>query len=95
MARRVFIVAFFLMLAAVTAVPDLRRGFGHPLGLAGMSFNYDGVVTSVTARAAASGIRVGDRIDLPRAAPDERSGYGSLGTADAGQQIRMPLVVFL
>lgn len=92
MINRVIAVTFFLLLAAVLTVPDLRRAFGHPLGITGLSFNYDGVVTGVDPRAARSGVRAGDRLDLQRASPDQRGNYGGIGTADAGMHVHMPML---
>jgi len=72
--------------------PDLPRLAGHPLGITGLSYNYDAVVTSVDPRAAGSGIRPGDRLDLRRAGLAERTTYISIGTADAGVHLQLPML---
>lgn len=90
--RRVLLVAFLLLLSALMWAPDVRRLAGHPLGIAGVSFNYDGVVTAVDPRSAYSGIRVGDRIDLSRATLEQRTSYAGLGTADAGMHVSIPML---
>jgi hypothetical protein len=72
--------------------PDLRRLAGHPLGIPGVSFNYEAVVTAVDPRAASSGIRIGDRLDLARADLAERASYAGLGTADARMDLRVPML---
>lgn len=92
MTARVLAVSCFLLLLLVLCAPDLRRAFGHPLGIAGVSFNYDAVVTHVDANAASAGIRIGDRLDLARATPYQRFGYYGLGTADAGMRVTMPML---
>lgn len=92
MARRVLIVTLLLLLSALCWAPDLRRAMGHPLGITGVSVNYDAVVTAVDARAAASGIRVGDRFDLARASNDERMRLAMPATADAGTSLAVPLL---
>lgn len=91
MTWRVFILGALLLLSAVTWLPDLRRFAGHPLGTTGISFNYEGVVTHVEPRAAGSGVRVGDRIDLTRATLQARIPYMALGAADAGTQLSVPM----
>jgi hypothetical protein len=90
--NRVLAVMFLLLLSAMLWAPDLRRAFGHPLGIAGVSFNYEAVVTAVDPRAASSGIRLGDRLDLSRAGLSERASYTGLGTADAGTHLQIPML---
>lgn len=91
-ARRVFIVAAALAFLVLMAAPDLRRVFGHPMGVLGISYDYRVAVAAVAPQAAAAGIRLGDRLDLPNASLDERVGYISLGTANAGQRVALPLI---
>lgn len=92
MAKRVIGVALLLLLSMMLWAPDLRRAFGHPLGLTGISFNYDAVVTHVDLRANAGGVRLGDRLDLARATIDERSTFGGQGTGDAGGRLNLPML---
>ncbi|HLI95795.1 MAG TPA: hypothetical protein VKT72_06880 [Candidatus Baltobacteraceae bacterium] len=92
MGRRVAIVTFLLLLSTLTWAPDLRRLAGHPLGITGISFDYNAVVTNVEARAASSGIRIGDHLDLARADLTQRASYASLGTSDAGMLVRLPML---
>ncbi len=92
MGRRVAIVTFLLLLSTLTWAPDLRRLAGHPLGITGVSFDYNAVVTNVDPRATSSGIRIGDRLDLRRADLTQRSSYGSLGTSDAGMHVHLPML---
>ncbi|HET9095841.1 MAG TPA: hypothetical protein VFN37_04215 [Candidatus Baltobacteraceae bacterium] len=90
--RRVLVVAFLLLLSALLWAPDVRRLAGHPLGIVGLSFNYDGVVTAVDPRAAYSGVRIGDRIDLSRATLEDRASYAGLGTADSRMHVNIPML---
>jgi hypothetical protein len=89
--RRFFILAFFIALSLIQWVPDLRRTAGHPLGLTGVSFMYNGVVAAVDPKAARSGIRAGDRLDLNRATFDQRQLLGP-GEPDAGTTIQAPML---
>lgn len=89
---RLAIVVLSLAFLALMDGPDLRRVFGHPLGVANVSFNYNAVVKVVEGPARAAGIREGDAIDLQRASPDERVGYYSIGAADAGEQMKLPML---
>jgi hypothetical protein len=90
--RRALIVALFLLLSAIVSAPDLRRTFGHPLGLLGISFDYNGAVPHVEPQAERSGVQIGDHIDLARATPDQRYGYISIGTPEAYQRLQIPML---
>lgn len=85
-ARRVLIVAASLLVLAVLAGPDLRRVFGHPLGVAPVSIDFRGVVRAVDNADVTPAVHVLDRLDFARAGPDERFGYAPGNTADAGEQ---------
>ncbi len=91
-ARRVIIVVAAFLFLAVMSGPDLRRCFGHPLGIPGVAFDYHAVVSGVDENAKAAGVRVGDRLDLAHTPPFERYAWVGLATADAGQRIQFPLL---
>jgi len=87
-----YALVFLLACASLaTWVPDLRRDFGHPLGNPGLTINYDGVVIGVEPRAAAAGVRVGDRIDLAGKSLALRTAALYPETADPGKQIAISL----
>jgi hypothetical protein len=92
MAKRVIGVAFLLLLSTMLWAPDLRRAFGHPLGITGISFNYEDVVTHVDARAEHSGMRVGDRFDPRTATLAQRFSVNVAATADAGDHLNLPML---
>ncbi|HKU68328.1 MAG TPA: hypothetical protein VJP85_11185 [Candidatus Baltobacteraceae bacterium] len=75
MARRFFGIAALMLLSFYLWVPDLSRGFGHPLAQLGLSVNANAVVVKVDPRQASSGVRVGDRFDLARANWDQHWTY--------------------
>jgi hypothetical protein len=89
--RRLAIVILSLAFLAVMDGPDLRRFFGHPVGLWGVYYNYHAAVTEIDPPAEGSGIHLGDALDLRRASPLQRNGYITMGTADPGVRVRVPL----
>jgi hypothetical protein len=90
--RGLAIVILSLLFMAVMDGPDLRRSFGPPIGLWGVFYNYHASVTAIDTAAAGSGIQIGDVLDLRRASPLQRNGYISMGTADPGLQVPVPLI---
>lgn len=91
-AWRTLILAVSFGYLAVMCGPDIRRALGHPLGVTGISIDFHGTVQGTDAQARLAGVLPGDRIDFDRAAPDERFGYATYNTADAGQAVRIALV---
>ncbi len=88
-----YALVFLLACASlVTWLPDLRRDFGHPLGDSGVAIDYNGAVIGVDPRAAAAGVRTGDRIDLAGKSLTQRSAASYPFTADAGQAVALPLI---
>lgn len=90
--RRILALAFFLILAAAIVGPDLRRVFGHPLGLSGVTFDYSGTVVGVNERALREGVRKGDRADLARANVDLRQSVVMGYAVAPGLHYDLPLI---
>lgn len=92
MNTRTIVVVLSLGFLLLMGGPDLRRGLGHPLGLNGFYVNANDTVVDASRNATASGIRVGDTVDLAHASFSQRVANVAIGTADPGQPFEVPLV---
>src|SRR5947209_10766098 len=86
-ARTAFILTF-TAIAMLMVGPDLMLPW-HPYSTVGLGVDRYGTIMRADHMAKAAGLRVGDRVDLKRLPPLERTRYG--GVVPQGLVLRLPL----
>ncbi|HEX5274409.1 MAG TPA: GAF domain-containing protein [Candidatus Rubrimentiphilum sp.] len=89
-------VARVLVIVALTALAVIYNGGDfllpwHPFSTYGFSANAAGTITAVDARAAKTGLRVGDRVNVQSLQNWQRLSIGSFSSAPEGKLLHLPL----